>query len=137
MADLTITAANVLYRSGPKASGLAGVAITAGQMVYLDPADARYKLADSDNASATIRKATGMALNGAAAGQPLSVVGGGGEVSLGAVLTLGATYYVSDTPGGIMPAGDLETGDYPQIVGIASSTSVLKLSLLDAGVALA
>ncbi|MGL5447896.1 MAG: hypothetical protein ACRDBL_11360 [Rhabdaerophilum sp.] len=135
MADLTITPANVVSRGGTKASGLAGVAINAGQMAYLDPADNRYKLADSDNASAVIRKAGGIALNGAAAGQPITVQSGG-EVSLGAVLTLGATYYLSDTPGGIMPAGDLETGDFPQIVGIAASTSVLKLSLLDAGVAL-
>jgi hypothetical protein len=136
MADLAITPANVVSRGGPKAAGLAGVAVNAGQMVYLDAADNRYKLADSDSATAAVRKSDGMALNSAAAGQPLKVQSGG-EVTLGAVLTAGATYYLSDTPGGIMPAADLETGDYPVIIGIANSTTVLRLGTLEAGVALA
>jgi hypothetical protein len=49
MADLTITAASVLYTSGPKVSSYnAGAAVTAGQGVYLDSTTSTLKLAQSD-----------------------------------------------------------------------------------------
>lgn len=136
MADLSITPANVLPRAGARTvRGTAGATITAGQAVYLDPADNRFKLADCDNASTNVRALAGIALNGAAAGQPLTVQNGG-DVTLGAVLTAGTTYYLSPNPGGIAPLGDLSAGDYPVIVGIAKSTSVLSVGILPAGVAI-
>jgi hypothetical protein len=137
MADLIITPADVTPRGGVRQQGIAGAAIAAGQMIYLDPADNTYKLADCDNASAEVRKPDGIAVNSAAAGQPVVFMGPGTEVSLGAVLTAGTTYYLSPNPGGIAPFADLGTGDYPVIAGIAASSSVLKISLLEAGVALA
>lgn len=136
MADLTITAANVLSGSGARIlQGKAGAAITAGQTVYQDPADQRFKLADCDNASADVRAVTGIALNGAANGQPLAVQYEG-EIALGAVLTAGVTYYLSPTAGGIAPIGDLSSGDFPTVLGVAESTSVLRMGILAAGVAL-
>ncbi len=137
MADLSITAANVLSGSGAKIrNGKAGATITAGQVVYFDPADQRFKLADCDNASATVREAAGIALNGAATGQPLAVQYDG-EIALGTVLTAGVTYYLSPNPGGIAPVADLGSGDYPTVLGLAESTSVLRLSIAAAGAALA
>jgi hypothetical protein len=137
MADLTITAANVLSGSGAKIrTGKAGATITAGQAVYFDEADQRFKLADCDNASATVRAAAGIALNGAASGQPLAVQNDG-EIALGAVMTVGVTYYLSPTPGGIAPIGDLSSGDFPTVLGIAQTTSILALGIHTAGVALA
>lgn len=136
MADLTITAANVAASGGAKTrTGIAGATVTAGQVIYLDTSDGRYKLADSDSATAAVRSPFGIALNGAASGQPLTVCTEG-PVTIGATLTAGTVYYLSATPGGIAPVADLVTGDYPTIIGIATSTSVLKVKFQESGVAL-
>lgn len=137
MADLSLTAANVVPGSGARiTTGTAGATITAGQVVYLDAADNRFKLADADSGTAGVRVPFGIAVNGAAAGQPLSVQTAG-NLALGAVLTAGVAYYLSPTAGGIAPVADLLTGDYPTILGIAASTSVLKVDIQPSGVALA
>lgn len=139
MADISITAANVTPKGAPpQLSGIAGVAIVAGEMVYLDPTDNRYKLADCDAipASNPARSPAGMALNSAAANQPLKIATSGGEVNLGTVLTAGTTYYLSPTPGKICPVADVLTGDSPVVIGIARSTSVLRLGILESGVTL-
>jgi hypothetical protein len=137
MADLTITPANVLSGSGARIRhGKAGATVAAGQTVYLDPVDQRFKLADCDNASAAVREVAGIALNGAANGQPLAVQYDG-EIALGAVMTAGVAYYLSPNPGGIAPVADLATGDFPVLLGIAESTSVLRIGINPAGAALA
>ncbi|MET4174780.1 hypothetical protein ABIB99_005886 [Bradyrhizobium sp. LA6.1] len=133
MADLSITAANVLPGAGAVTEdGLAGATITAGQAVYRDT-DNSYKLADADAASALIRTARGIALNGAAAGQPLKIQKSG-EITIGATLTGGTTYYLSGAAGGICPLADVGTGEYFHIVGIAKSTTVMLLALAYSGV---
>src|SRR5690242_16311261 len=106
MADLTITAANVLAGSGAKIDRAhkAAVAVTAGQTVYKDGDS--YKLADDNSATAAARVPDGIALNGAGAGQPLAVLLSG-DITIGATLTPGVAYYLSDTPGGICPVADL------------------------------
>jgi hypothetical protein len=57
-------------------------------------------------------------------------------VTIGATLTAGVAYYLSGTPGGIRPVADNTTGDYPVILGIATSTTVLNVKIQEAGVAL-
>lgn len=136
MADLSITAGSVVPGSGSiRRRGVAGEAIAAGQMVYLDPADGTYKLADCDSATAAARSPAGIAVNSAGDGQPVTLVESG-DVTLGSVLTAGTAYFLSGTAGGIAPVADLLTGDYPVIVGIARSASVLRIGLLESGVAL-
>lgn len=136
MVDLTITAASVVAGAGAiDDEGTAGEAITAGQVVYYDRSTRSYKLADGNSATAAVRSPTGIALNGAAAGQPLGVLREG-PVTIGAVLTAGVAYYLSATPGGICPVADLAIGVYPTIVGIATSTTVLDVKLHESGVAL-
>lgn len=136
MADLAITAANVLAGAGAAVSrGVAGATVTAGQTVYLDTADGKWKLADNNSATATVRTPGGIALNGASDGQPLAVLTQG-PITIGAALTAGVAYYLSDTPGGICPVADLGAGEYPTVIGIASSTTVLKVAINSAGVAL-
>lgn len=136
MADLAITAANVIAGANVKTKqGTAGAAITAGQTVYRDPTDGKYKLADCDSATAAVRKTTGIALHAAANGQPLLVLTEG-PLTIGAALTAGVAYYLSGTPGGICPVADLGAGDYPTIIGIAKSTTVLDVKLHESGVAL-
>ena len=135
MADITITAGNVKQGSGSGLQrGLAGVTIAAGEAVYLDPVDNRYKLADCDAADAAARKPDGFAVNSAGVGQPLAVQGGG-DITLGAAtLIAGTTYYLSPNPGKIAPLADVAVGDYWTIVGIARSASVLRIGILESGV---
>jgi len=114
---------------------MADLTITAGQTGYLDTADGKWKLADNNSATAAVRTPGGIALNGASNGQPLAVLTQG-PITIGAALTAGVAYYLSDTPGGICPVADLGAGEYPTVIGIASSTTVLKVSINSAGVAL-
>lgn len=135
MADLVITAANVLAGSGARTkTGTAGEAVTAGQVVAL-ASDRTYMLADDNSATAAIRSPKGIALHAAAAGQPLTIIERG-PVNIGATLTPGIVYYLSDTPGGICPVADLAAGEYVSPLGIATSASTLALAIQESGVAL-
>ncbi|NGO63952.1 hypothetical protein G6N76_09725 [Rhizobium daejeonense] len=139
MADITITAANVVAGSGANTkTGTAGVDIDAGDVVYLDTATTgKWLLGDSDAAAAEARGQTaniGIALNSAALNQPIVVLTGG-PVTVGAVLTAGTAYYLSDTPGKLCPVTDITGGDYFTLVGLATSTSVLNVDIQYSGVA--
>jgi hypothetical protein len=135
MADISITAANVVPGSDAvRESGTAGATITAGQLVYLDTSDMKYKLADA-NGAAALRVPNGIALNGASNGQPLSVQKGG-DITIGGTMTAGIPYFLSDTPGGLCPLPDIGTGEFSCIVGIAKSTSVLAVNIQPSGVSL-
>lgn len=134
MTDLSITATSV--KAGGNAiiaHGLAGVAITAGQPVYLDAATGTYKLADNNLAGA--ENVTGIALNGAASGQPVAVQTSG-DITIGATLTAGSAYCLSATAGGIAPVADLTTGNVVIQLGLAKSTTVLALRIAAPGVVL-
>lgn len=136
MTDISITAANVARASSSGTEqGTAGATITAGQVVYLDAADNKYKLADSNSATVAARTPVGIALNGASNGQPLAVHKRG-SITIGGTLTPGVAYYLSDTPGGICPVADVGSGEYATLLGIASSASVLKVDIQESGVAL-
>lgn len=136
MADLIITAANVIAGSDANIEyGTAGATITAGHVVYLDDVTGRMGLADSNSATPAIRKVRGIALNGAANGQPVAVHRSG-SITIGATLVPGQTYLSSETPGGIEVYADLTTGEYTTILGVAASTTVLNVKLQTAGVAI-
>src|SRR4051812_13410362 len=110
MADLSITANNVVVAGAAVTeAGTAGETITAGQPVYRDTSTGKYFKADNNGAAEMIRKARGIALNGAALNQPLAIIKSG-DLTLGATLTPGTVYYLSDTPGGICPLADVGTG---------------------------
>jgi hypothetical protein len=128
MADLTITAANVKKTDSTLITeGIAGATITAGQPVYKDStASNKLKPADADVLASAA--AVGIALHGASADQPLKYATSG-NLALGAVMTAGAVYVVSTTAGGIAPVADLGSGDFVTLLGIATSTSNLKLSI--------
>jgi hypothetical protein len=133
MADLSVTAANVVAGSGAKkATGTAGATITAGQVVYFDSTTSTYKLADTDSATAAVRSPAGIALHGATSGQPLTVLTSG-PVAIGATVAVGDVYYLSGTAGGLAPFADVAAGDYPCIIGICTSTSVLNVKIQEAG----
>lgn len=134
MADLTLTASSV----APGANAVidrrynAGATITAGQVVYLDASNT-WQLADA-NLSQAAAAASGIALHGASAGQPLAVQTGG-SITLGSVLTVGVVYTLSATAGAIAPVSDGTTGWYVTVLGIAISASVLAMQVQVSGVA--
>lgn len=136
MSDISITAASVLPGADATISHrIAGATITAGQVVYLDKTDGRMKLADNNSGTAALRSPKGIALNGASNGQPLAVLEEG-DITIGAAITAGVALYLSDTPGGICAVADLASGEYPTILGIAKSASVLAVKIQQSGVAL-
>lgn len=127
MTDLSITAANVLPGSGAVlVTGTAGEALTAGQALYQKASDNKWYKADCNSATAEVRVAKAIALGACAAGQPC-VVQTSGQITIGATLTAGVIYYLSGTAGGLRPVADNTTGDYPQSIGMAVSTTVLQL----------
>lgn len=137
MADISITAANVKLVGGPTEDTTAAVAVTAGQMVFKEAASGKDKLSDNDSATAEVRGIRGMALNNAGADQPLTLAKEGALVDLGsAVLTAGVDYYLSGTPGSICPRADVTTGDDPIRIGMAETTSRLRLDFADPNVTL-
>ena len=134
MADLSITAASVVAGSGArKVNGVAGATITAGQVVYLDSSDSKYKLADNDSATAAVRSPAGIALHAASSNQPLTILTAG-PITIGATVAAGDVYCMSSTAGGICPVADIAAGDYNTIIGIGTSTTVIDVKLHEAGV---
>ena len=136
MADLTITAANVIAATGARTiAGTAGATITAGQVVHISPTTRRFLLSDADAAGVGAVTAFYIALNGASNGQPLVALRIG-NITIGATMVAGTEYYVSPNPGGICPRADLTAGDNVILLGIASSTTVLKVDPIIPGVTL-
>lgn len=136
MTDLTITAASVIAGGDAVVeAGKAGATITAGQVVYKEASSGKFKLTDTNSGTAEAKAAYGIALNGASDGQYLAVQKSG-SITIGATLTAGTAYYASETAGGIQPAADVAT-ESVVFLGIATSTSVLKLLIINSGVTVA
>ena len=121
MADLTVTAASVLFTSGTKATGVAGASITAGQSLYLDSTTSTLKLAQSDGTAAEA-DAVGIALHAAGSGQPVVYAGPGSVINIGATTAKTTTYVVSATAGGVCPQADLVSTNKIVRLGYATAT---------------
>jgi hypothetical protein len=135
MTDIAITATLVVAGANAVTDyGSAGEVIAAGKEIYLSSTTKKLMLADSNSATVEARKAIGTALNGGALDQPIKFQKAG-DITIGATLTPGLAYYLSDTPGGICPVGDVGTGEYVQLIGMAKSASVLTLNYQATGVA--
>lgn len=122
MADLTVTAANVAYTSGAKATGTAGATITAGQCVYLDSVTGTLKLAQCDGTAAEAA-AVGIALHASLANQPLAYAADGATINIGATTSKATTYCVGAAAGGVAPQADLTSGQYITQLGYATGTT--------------
>ncbi len=131
MADLTITAANVKKGTGAVLeTGIAGVAVTAGQPVYKDASNSnKFGLSDCNSATSAQRSVYGIAMHAAGADQPL-VVQKGGQITIGATVVPGTVYCVSGTPGGIRPVADNTSGDFVSLIGVAVSTTVIDMGCM-------
>jgi hypothetical protein len=133
MADLTITATSVVRGSDATVqTGTAGATITAGQPVYSDSSDAGQLKAADANASDATATVVGIALHAAGDEQPL-VYQTGGSITIGATVAVGTTYVLSATAGGIAPNVDATTGWRKSHIGVATSTTVIKLNLFNSG----
>jgi hypothetical protein len=137
MANLAITAANVLASATAiRGSGIAGAAITAGQPLYADATDSnKLKPADA-NVSAATANVVGIALNNAAAGQPVSYVVRDSNFVSGGMMTVGAVYALSATAGSMNPVADQASGDFSTVVMVAKSATVAVLAPIVSGAAL-
>lgn len=136
MADISIVSSAVVAgTNSTRDSGTAGETITAGKAIYLSSTTAKWMLADSNSATVEARKATAIALNAASLNQPVAVLRSG-DVTIGATLTAGTAYYLSDTPGGLCPLADVGTGEYVCQIGLAKSTTVLSVNIQFPNVAL-
>ncbi len=134
MSDLSITAVNVVPDVGYQYSdGVAGETVTAGQSGYFKTSDSLMYKADA-NGTGDARVVRGIFLNGAAAGQPVKLITGG-TLTIGATVASGAVYVSSATAGGIAPVADLATGWYTSIVCIGISTTKVRMTIVNSGVA--
>lgn len=131
MADLSVTAASVVFTSGEKGQANAGEAITAGQVIYLTAAGLAMKAqADGSTLEAT---AEGIALNAAGTGQPVVYAKPGSIINPGATLVLGDVYCVSVTAGGIGLIEELASTNKISIVGYPLTTSSMKVHIINTG----
>lgn len=136
MVDLSITAANV--QPGANATierGTAGETVSAGMVAYRSASTGRLGRADSNAAGADVKIPVGIFLNGAANGQPVTIQTAG-DITIGATLTPGSAYYLSETAAGIQPAADVGSGEGVALLGLAKSASVLALDIQVPGVTL-
>jgi len=134
MADISVTPSTVIAGSNATRDiGIAGETIVAGKAVFLNASTNRWML--SDNNGTGTRQVSGIALNGASANQPVSVIKYG-DLTIGATLVAGTDYWLSATAGGICPRADLATGMDAIQIGVAKSTSVLAVAIQDPGVTL-
>jgi hypothetical protein len=131
--DLTVTVANVARVSGTTVKGTAGATITAGQLLYADPAaldsanQPKLKPADAD-LSADAARLAGIALHGSLNNQPITYQTDG-VVNPGATVVVGEIYVASGTAGGIAPKADLASADWVSILGIGTSASQITLGI--------
>lgn len=139
MAVLSITPANV--QAGDDAAiqhGIAGAAITAGQLLYkditTDPDNPTLKLADADAAASAVL--AGIALHAAEIGHPIAYQSDG-TIEIGATTIVGKWYVCSNTAGGIEPIEDIDVGDYPSLVGLSEAVGEITMYRHTSTVALA
>lgn len=139
MSDVVVTSTSVAPITGSGAGidtviehGIAAETITAGQSLYLNSSN-QWAKADA-NASVTLAAARGIALNGAAANQPIAVATNG-TLTCGFTATVGTIYVVSATAGGIAPSADLVTGWFTTIIGVGLTAGTISLLFHRSGVA--
>lgn len=142
MADITITAANVILSTGTTAESkpvlvrkIAGTTIAAGQILCRNTTTGKMELADANGAEAYHKVAAGIAVHGALADQPIEYIESG-DIAVGAVLTAGTYYVLSATAGVLCLLSDLSSGRGVSYIGYATTTSNLRVKVANTGVTL-
>lgn len=132
MADLTIS--TIKRVSGNVTTGDAGEALAAGDAVFVNSTGNTHDKADAT--STTNAVAIGVQLLPTDSGAKSTVAANGSVIDVGAILTVGTIYCVSATSGKIAPQADLTTGDVLTILGVAETTSQLRIAINATGVTL-
>lgn len=129
---LSISGLDVVQQSGPRQAGVAGEAITAGQLLYQKSEDLKFYKAQADG---TAEEATvaGISLNGAGTGQPIYYAETG-VVRLGSGFDAGQVIVAGATAGSLYTASELAEGDLVTVVGIMDAAD-LTINLIVSGVA--
>lgn len=138
MAELTITASNVVKVSGNTESGFASEVIDAGEILY-KLAGETNNLALADNSTTAKATVAGIALNSAlAVGQPVLYAKPQSIVTVAsATLTVGVPYFLASTGGKIELEADVASGEYVSLVALAVTTSNLYIVGYNSGVTVA
>ena len=127
--DLVITQADLLASSSsPLLQGFAAEVIDIGESVYFDATNNNWGLARATTAALAGTEGVGIACSCAAAAGQRFLVWRGGDIDVGAVLTVGQVYCISATVGGgkIAPYSDLVAGNFVTILGVATAADNLK-----------
>ena len=130
MADITVIAAKVAAVNPQFAEiydGIAGVTITAGQVLYRIASSGKLGLADED-ASAEASRPVGIALNGGGAGQAISYLRYGRVSGFTLSGNYGSAAYLSTTAGALADSGTIIYG----VVEAMSDSSATKVLHFDA-----
>lgn len=135
MADITVVQSTVVAANPQtvKASGISGEAINIGQAVYADPADNyRIKKAISTSGNPThAPNLVGIALSNAQGQNQPVTYATGGDVTFGTGLASGVVYVISHlSAGGIEPVADLVVTNFVAVLGVGTSTSNMRVSLI-------
>lgn len=126
MADVSFTATAIKAGSGARyeAAQLGEAGITQGMALYQNATDNKWYKADCT--SATEDAVAGFALGAGGTDQWIMVLTDGPMTCDG--LTAGTVYVLSEA-GAIAPAADLGLNDYVTVVGAATATTSLKVSI--------
>jgi hypothetical protein len=128
MADITVTPANVKLGSTSTTYKRVqyGETVAQGKSVYLKASDNKWWLADSNALESAGSGGVGIAITPGVADE-YQIIATGGLVNCGATLVPGMAYFVSNTAGGIIPAGDLSSTEYTTYLGAATSAALLNM----------
>ena len=132
MSDLVISSIEVASSRSRATNVQAKVSISAGDLVTLDSATGKYDLADASSASTST--VAGIAMTDAGVDGYFLYVSSE-EIDLGAILTAGEFYCLSATPGKIAQFSDLVSTNIVTQIGHATTTSNLKINLINTEVA--
>lgn len=132
MADVTVTAANVVAGNVTLSKGTAGETITQGQVLYKKAADSKLYKADADAGSAE-STVVGIAVTAGVLDETIHYQTSG-TIDIGGTVTKGLIYVLSGTAGGVAPSADLAAGDYTSILGVASSATNIDISINNTGI---
>jgi tellurite resistance protein TehA-like permease len=113
--------------------GLLGATIVVGNSLYQDTVDQKWKLCDS-NSTLAVGTLKGIAFTAGVDGDYGLIAISGSVIMVGSTLVVGDTYGVGQTPGSVVPMADLVTGDYVNIVGVASTATKMDLGIKATGI---
>lgn len=110
-----------------------GATIAAGNPVYLDSADSKYKLADN-NASSATATVVGIAVTPGIDTGYGYIATSGSIVLVGTTMVVGKAYYAGATAGELVPESDLATGNIVAKVLTGSTATQALLGIEATGI---